>query len=336
MKKIIVLLMPIIVMFNSCGDTGVEPEPQTGRRDYVWTVDTFQLGGFYPTFWRIWGSSPEDVYVIGEGNPPQNNIWHYDGKIWKPVSDGSYFNLSALYGFSKNDIWLSSVDNGEVWHYDGSMWKLITILQVDGYKKVYIQNFYGTKPNNVYACGQAFRNSDDEAEGMLFHYDGSSWKRFPASGYEGMIFSDVRMINDSTPIIRATGFHNDLEKILIWNGKNYHEILSTFEGTSLINIGEGVYYSNGKKIYRYGKENFTLLHDFTGTDFKVLLGGRDEKDIFAITKSGIGHYNGTDLQLVYKVVFCCGSISIFEKDIFIIPLYEENKLDLIIHGVLKE
>ncbi len=339
MKKIIALLFLLVLILNSCGENGVEPipQPQPGRRDYVWTVDTLNPGGFYPNFNRIWGSSPADVYVTGQGNPPNNNLWHYDGISWKPSTENYLINLFGFYGFAKNDIWLSSVDNGEIWHYNGTAWILTTKLQLDGYK-VAIENFWGTSSNNLYASTIVEKKDYTRSYGAVFHYDGNSWKRTTTVDYEDYLFDNIRINNtDSILVINAWAVHSDLEKILIWTGKNFSEILSTFEGTSLINIGDKIFFSNGKRVYQHGKENFTLWQDFTGTEFQRLLGARNERDVFTISKSGIGHFNGTDFQTIYKTNFAISRAAIFEKEVFFITHDGFNtKPVVVIRGKLKE
>ncbi len=329
-----VTLSSLFTILTSCsGDPLVQPAEPPGRRDYVWTVDTLQMGGNYPTLNRIWGSSPEDVYVIGEGLPSSNNIWHYDGKFWKPSNEGGFYGLYGLYGFAKNDIWLSSHDN--IQHYNGATWVKNTKLQIDGFRVV-VENLWGISSKEMYAATLTEKNDYTRTFGALFKYDGNSWTRTTTVDYENMFFANVRIDNIGTILIHAIGVHNDLEKILIWNGERFNEILSTYDGSSLINIGDKVFFSNGAKVYSFMNGDFKLWQDFTGTEFKSLLGARNERDVFAISKSGIGHFNGKDFETIYKTDYDVSFAAIFEKDIFVITLEGFNtKPVIIIHGKLK-
>jgi hypothetical protein len=337
LKIINALLIALIILTNSCNNLPTEPELQPGRRDYLWTVDTLTPGGFYPTVRRIWGSSPKDVYVIGNGIPAERGMWHFDGKTWTPIAQETFINLYGLYGFSKNDIWISSVDSGKIWHYNGLSWTLNAKLQLDGYK-IAIENLWGTSSHDLYAPALVEKKDYTRSFGAIYHYDGTAWKRITKVDYDGYLFINVR-VEETTKqlIINAWSAHNDLEKLLMWDGNKFSEILSTLNGSSLINIDNRIYFSNGKLVYAFSSGVYTKWQDFNGTSFQRLLGGRNEKDVFAITHDGIGHYNGINFQNIYKIDFDISSATIFEKEIFIITHEGFNRKPVIIlHGKLKE
>ena len=183
------LFIATFISINSCNSpTEIENEPKPGRRDYVWTVDTIYPGGFYPAIRRIWESSSNDVYVIGEGIPSEKNMWHYDGKLWTPIAQDRFINLLGLYGFSKNDIWISSVDNGEIWHYNGLLWTLNTKLQLDGYK-IAIENLWGTSSTDLYASTLVEKKDFTKSFGAIYRYNGESWQRTTTIDYDGYLLS---------------------------------------------------------------------------------------------------------------------------------------------------
>ena len=63
MKNILVFILFVIGLW-SCNTT--EPiEDTPGRRDYVWTVDS--LDAPYDTYYRMWVSSPSDVWCVKFG-----------------------------------------------------------------------------------------------------------------------------------------------------------------------------------------------------------------------------------------------------------------------------
>jgi len=91
-----------------------EPPVVKSPREYTWTIDTLAYPNSFQTSMRdIWGSSANDVYVVGHNDQAFGKMWHYDGSRWEPVrlhilEGGPLPNigsLSAIYGFSANDIW---------------------------------------------------------------------------------------------------------------------------------------------------------------------------------------------------------------------------------------
>src|SRR5690554_234536 len=85
----------------SCDNSIVDPpEDQPGRRDYVWTVDTINYPG--KTLYRIWGSSPTDIWAVSAGGDITKDIHHFDGTRW---ATGQYMiprSPYSIYGFSED------------------------------------------------------------------------------------------------------------------------------------------------------------------------------------------------------------------------------------------
>ena len=333
-KIIIVVIAVITIATNSCKDNGTGPETlEPGRRDYVWSVDTLNLGGNYPQLRRIWGSSPNDVYVVGEGSPSEHNVWHFDGNNWSPLNQSGYFNLAAIYGFGKNNVWIGSSDNGEMYHYNGTTWKQTTILKAEGYGRMLDNNLWGPDSNDIYASCTTERISDKIYVGMLFHYDGVDWKRVEMPDYEKNAFIVVRKDALNNFVMTTLSAYNNYQKVVEWDGKSYTELCNTTDGVTLINIGEKIYYSCGKKVYVFENGSAELWHDFTGTEFKGLLGGRNERDIFTKNADGIGHYNGTDLKTIYSNDFLPMWSELFDTEVFFTSLDGRNgKPVTIVHG----
>jgi len=60
----------------SCNTTEPNDELNPGRRDYTWTVDT--LAGLNNPRYRMWGSSPTDIWAT-TGSNWNVSISHFDG-----------------------------------------------------------------------------------------------------------------------------------------------------------------------------------------------------------------------------------------------------------------
>ena len=69
MNKILFLIaVAALILISNCSDNPVNGDDNIapGRRDYVWTVDT--LDGLISPRFRIWGSSPDDVWATTESS----------------------------------------------------------------------------------------------------------------------------------------------------------------------------------------------------------------------------------------------------------------------------
>jgi hypothetical protein len=112
----------------------------------------------------IWGSSPTDIWVVGEAPA----ALHWDGQAWNEMPFG-VSRPGMLYG-----VWASGPrdvfavgDGGAVLHFDGGSWSRMTVPTDRQLVAV-----AGRTGNDVYALAQS--PSDREAP-QLLHYDGRAW-----------------------------------------------------------------------------------------------------------------------------------------------------------------
>ena len=118
----------------------------------------------------IWGTSPENLYVIAEGGvwPSQYaDIHHYDGRAWEAIVERPppLPRLADIWGSSDHDIFVVG-DGGTILHYDGSVWS-----QMPSGTSGNLRCLWGTSSTDVYAAG---------AGGTVLHYDGSTWTSMSA------------------------------------------------------------------------------------------------------------------------------------------------------------
>ncbi|VAX17365.1 hypothetical protein MNBD_IGNAVI01-1648 [hydrothermal vent metagenome] len=180
-----VTLIVLTMFFNSC-EKGTEPEViEPGRRDYVWEVDTLKT--FNLSLMKMWGTSPNNVWAVGNGGSLDDDIWHYDGVEWKK-STYTTAGPWCIYGFAKDDVWVGGAD-GEIWHFDGTVWSENLRYQNSDYERVYFMDIWGESSNDVYAVG--FADSSNIRFGIMMHYDGSKWNRVNIEFTEG-IFMAIR------------------------------------------------------------------------------------------------------------------------------------------------
>jgi hypothetical protein len=104
------------------------------------------------------------------------------------------------------------------------------------------------------------------------------------------------------------------------------------------NIGGTLYFVLGNKIYTYNNQEFKLFLEINESNFGGQIYGRSTEDIILRMYDGIAHYNGSDIEYLYKFSSNNTSITngvVFEKDIFFIAIDFNNSQNLLIHGKLK-
>ncbi len=123
----------------------------------------------------IWGTGPEDVFMVGEVQP----LWHHDGVGWTPQDARATVDLD-LYG-----IWGDRPDRMQAlgrpgfncYFYDGQTWKEEPIISAGT-----LFGMHGRAWDDVYAVGW---------EGEVMHFDGSVWRRMHKDLFTYWHFYDV-------------------------------------------------------------------------------------------------------------------------------------------------
>ncbi|MDP1964947.1 MAG: hypothetical protein Q8K93_22415 [Reyranella sp.] len=168
-KLFAIILLPLLFTAVSCNKPTEPTDTPPGRRDYVWSVDTIPVKN--SVMKDMWGSSPSDIWICGDGDDRRQSLWHYDGKSFNPYNE-YIVSATSFCGFAQNNIWMSTA-YGRIYHYDGFNWKIDSVFTMEGYDDVIIQQLCGTSPNNIYATGMAVNL--DEYKGIILQYDGKKW-----------------------------------------------------------------------------------------------------------------------------------------------------------------
>ncbi|MBW7888803.1 MAG: hypothetical protein H3C35_10680 [Bacteroidetes bacterium] len=311
-----------------------------GRRDYVWTVDTLftKPGDIIYAISIIWGSSPDDVWMIASADPGYQ-LWHYNGSRWTRDSLLKQIAPEGLYGFSPNNIWLSNRSEGaNFWHYDGAMWNFFSEQPIDSFVIVGIQSINGETAFDVYAVGYADMHDGITYRGVFFHYDGNQWNEINV-GQKRISFEEV-ITQENFVVLRGTTYEQgfpDTSKIFIYQNSQLREIYSSISPATISKIGNTIFIGSGKKIYTFDNDmKLTLWKDFSNTEFISGIQGRNEKDFLCIGTNGIMHYNGTDLETILSLSsIYTTEIMILKDDIFFgLDDYTTGK-HLMIRGTLK-
>lgn len=336
MKKyfVIVLLSAFVVIINSCSNGIVDPEPQAGRRDYVWTKDTLRADpdGFQ-FLTSIWGSSPNDVWVVGDAATYLNKVWHYDGVKWKNYLLDQYAEPIRIYGISSNEIWMVTAQS-DIWKYDGTKWYKHTTIVPAGYKRILFEDIYGYA-NNIYAVGIA-EKADGDYTGIIVHYDGYKWQVIPTPQIKEY-FLYVLFINGKDILIVGTTFYDSNESYRLYKLQN--RSLSLVQKNKIdYRIGilnNRVYVNTNRKVYSYDDGSLTEAIDLTGTDYAGGIVGRSIKDFFSANYGwNLGHYDGTDMVNIFPAGGYIIDGKVFEDDIYFICRTLDSK-NYILHGKLK-
>ena len=102
-----------------------------------------QTSGTAWTLYGVWGTSPTDVFAVGENG----TILHYDGASWGSMSSGVSGVLFGVWGSSSTDVFAVG-ETGVICHYDGDSWSSMS----SGVNKQ-LQGVWGTDNDSVFAVG---------------------------------------------------------------------------------------------------------------------------------------------------------------------------------------
>ncbi len=350
MTKLFLFALTVSILFINadCKSDPVIPieDITPGRRDYVWTVDTLKLpygDVFTPT--RIWGSTPNDVWITGFGDAG-DLLWHFDGVRWIRDSTRYLISPSALWGTANNNIWLGN-SNGAFWRYDGTRWNKFSEHKINGFDRIVIQGIYGTVSNDLWAVGFADQfNGGTKYIGIIMHFNGTQWE-FTQTPEIKSGFKDVFKQKLTELLFIGGGGYDTtgyIYKIFKYDYKTISLINSNNEsGSSIYMVNDKIYFVIGQKIYKYENNKMESWKDLSNTNFVGVMNGRTEKDFFTYTSGdfitwGIGHYDGSNFQTIYTLPpnFRISGMMVFEKTVFFQSYSTSSNINIVVHGVLQE
>ncbi|HQF41876.1 MAG TPA: hypothetical protein PK073_03105 [Ignavibacteriaceae bacterium] len=338
------LLLILFLLFNlSCNTTEPTDDIKPGRRDYTWTVDT--LSGLHNPRFRMWGSSPTDIWATTSSNW-ENSISHYDGTIWISYGVTGLATPKSIYGFSNIEVYVGEAGSGRIWKFDGNNWNQFAQLAKDGHNNIWIENIWGKSPNDFYAFG-AYPDSNGLANGsVISRFNSGKWVNINRDELNGVVEHFYSNSLDNKNYLRLTrvGGVEFIDSTIIYEFINdgFNKIYSSLEskGTQadIALINNEVIFVLGNQIARRTNNQFQTILNVTNPNFYQRIWGRNTKDIFLLMTDGLVHYNGTDMEYLFYFnrtpsTQIYGS-ALFEKDVFFLVDEAPSGLSLVYHGKL--
>lgn len=347
----LLFLMIISLLAFSCIFKPPVIPVEPGSRNYVWEIDTLYMPMNYIS--SVWGASPDDLWAVGGGGTKYDRLLHYNGTSWSTYTN-EVISCTAytLFGFSEDNIWMGGgaewPDNGgAIWHYDGQKWEKYFIYNPDeDFHGIQIRYIWGDNPDNVYACGYRgfFDGINSWFKGFVLHYNGNEWSEIVRVDFNSQ-FLGVSEEDDNVYIF-SFGLNNDGADTLAFyslNNDTLHQIYSSNESiihwAGMTNINEKVYFAIDNDVYLYSDEVLNKYISINYDYFYWKVFGRNERDIFFLMRDGYVHYNGTNMQYIYKLpstdMRFIGEPLIIEDNVYYC-LYYPGSDELILHGKLED
>lgn len=340
MKKKILLLVTALafLVINSCTESITNPEPEPGRRDYVWKVDTLFLP--FNSFTDITGTSPTDIWVCGPGGDLDKTFYHYDGQSWKSDLVSRPFSPKSISSLSYNNVW-SSGRTGMIWKFNGSQWSQVYKHNINGNDDITFERISPISGNNIFAVGQYFIKND--YGGIILQHNGAEWIQLNIPRIRTAFVGIKKSENGKIYLWGVTNeqFTESRYQFYELEGNSLKEIYNGSQNTdaeygSLLQLGSKTYFIIGYDFFSYNGNIFSKVGRLSDDPRFLNVGwGRNEKDIFLGMRDGIAHFNGENTVYLYQTsenIFVRKGI-VFDEEVFFIGR-DGNGNNLIFHGIL--
>ncbi|MFL5531919.1 MAG: WD40/YVTN/BNR-like repeat-containing protein [Gemmatimonadales bacterium] len=275
------------------------------------------------SLYSIWGSSPEDVFTVGEpGGRFEAGIFHYDGQAWSQQSTESGVTLYGVWGSGGSDVFAVGSSplgakgyDGVILHYDGTAWTPMAGPGVgtgSGSVQVELFSVWGASSTDVFAVGEA---GSDFNRALIAHYDGTHWSEMPLELGGDRVLRDVS--GSSGQDVYAVGFFDASTSLkgkfslaararLFSEGVIFHYDGSTWQEAqpAAANLSyNGVWAAAANDVFVVGASNDqgVVLH-FDGTAWSTMpapptgplldVWGTSGADVYAAGVGTILHFDG--------------------------------------------
>jgi len=110
----------------------------------------------------VWGTGPGDVWAVGDGG----TALHFSGTVSAAVPTGVTTSLDAVFTAAAGDVWVGGA-SATLLHGDGSSFQPVTVSGLD--PSAQILDLHGTGPNDVWLSGGGPTGA------FVAHFDGTAW-----------------------------------------------------------------------------------------------------------------------------------------------------------------
>ena len=183
------------------------------------TIDGQHFDDFRPgTTNACWGSSPNDVYIVGNGG----QIHHFDGTSFTQMTSNTTKDLHSVWGTSNSNIWAAGFNSqtaeSVLLHFDGNNWANQDLSQLGG--KIGVG---GDGVGSVWTFDSSFHKKVFVGGGYLYREtDNNPWMRDSAitgnSLNDGSFIAINFIRGNSVPDYMVAG---DWGFVSHWNGKTW-------------------------------------------------------------------------------------------------------------------
>ena len=196
------------------------------------------------SLWGVAVLSPCNAWAVGDYDPGQTLIVHWDGASWTQVPSPDPATPSRLFGvhaLSASNAWAvgeyfdGSIDKSLIVHWNGSAWTQVPSPNVSGATQNVLKAVRGSSATNVWAVGY-FVNSNNVDQTLILHWNGTSWKQVPSPDPSGPAMDQelTSVASNSAQDAWAVGFYYtgvDKSMILHWNGSSWKQVTSPNPGS---------------------------------------------------------------------------------------------------------
>ncbi len=292
------------------------------------------------------GVSQNDVWAVSIPGDFTQTIYHFDGTKWRSDSINRPFSPSGVYAISSNNVW-SPDGEGEIWNYDGSAWKSSVKIVINGFNYVSFYDIAGTS-SNLFSVG-SYSSGGTIYYSLIYHYDGGQWSRLQVATVNPVQLYRIRSFpfGGRYLVLGTRGQQNlqevDTSKIYAFDGQVLKEMYAAPEGRHgygfFTPVPNGMLISRGTEISISDGSTERNLVDVASDKFLNGYEARSEKDILLAMLDGIGHFNGSDIQYLYR--FSANRVHIhglklFEKSAFVVAFDLDTNLNYIFRGYLQQ
>ncbi|HEY3447260.1 MAG TPA: hypothetical protein VGK67_12885 [Myxococcales bacterium] len=146
----------------------------------------------------IWGTAPDDLWVIGNGSwPHEAFILHFDGTTWTQVTSVPGI-LHRVFGSGPDDVWTVGEDgdltlpDALLLHWDGSAWTEVPVRPEWPLLAV-----WAGSSSDAWASGSLYWSSwPPPGSAELLRWDGTTWTSVPYGSDVGIYAIWGRSVDD--------------------------------------------------------------------------------------------------------------------------------------------